>query len=92
MPAFSTCSKPMERTIGTERGNIQTQWSLVYGCEIESDGDADSGSYTYLVNPQKKSDYIVRMWHGASEAFKTPTMLREKLYKAFSDDISSSTD
>ena len=34
----------------------------------------------------------MRMWHGMSEAFKTPTVLREKLRKAFPDDISSSTD
>lgn len=74
-------------------GNIRTQHY-----ERESDSDSEdhgSGSYTYLVkiiNPKKKSDYIVRMWHGVSEAFKTPTTLREKLREAFPHDIPSSTD
>ena len=83
---------PAQRTISTEGGNIQTQRASLYECEIESDSDEDSGSYTYLVkiiNPKKKSNYIVRMWHGVSEAFKTPTVLREKLRKAFPDDIST---
>ena len=32
------------------------------------------------------------MWHGVSEAFKTPTLLREKLRETFPYDIPSTTE
>lgn len=41
---------------------------------------------------KKKSDYVVRMWYGVSEAFKTPSTLREKLREAIPHDVPSSTD
>ena len=50
------------------------------------------GLYTYLVkiiNPKKKSDFVVRMWHGTSESFQTPTSLREKLQESFPQDVPS---
>jgi hypothetical protein len=82
---------PAQRT-GIEGSSNRTQQTSLYERESESDGDEGYGSYNYLVkiiNPKKKSDFIVRMWHGVSEAFKTPSMLREKLREAFPNDIPS---
>ena len=91
MPAFP----PPQHTTGVEGSSNCTQQTSLYKRESGSDSDEDSGSYDYLVkiiNPKKKSDYIVRIWHGVSEAFKTPTVLREKLRKAFPHDIPSTTE
>jgi hypothetical protein len=76
---------------GINTGGVDTQ----YERESESDSENYSGRYNYLVkiiNPKKKSDFVVRMWHGVSEAFKNPSSLKEKLREAFPHDVPSATD
>ena len=51
--------------------------------------------YTYLVkiiNPKKKSDFVVRMWHGVSEQFQSPTTIRAKLQESFPQDVPTTND
>ena len=51
-----------------------------------------SGGYTYyvkIINPKRKSDFVVRMWHGTSQVFPTATSLRSKLQESFPSDIPS---
>ena len=54
-----------------------------------------SGAYTYhvkIINPKKKSDFVVRMWHGTSQLFRTVTSLRSKLQESLPQDIPSIDD
>ena len=51
--------------------------------------------YTYkvkIINPQKKSDFIVLTWHQMTEKFQTPSELKERLIKSFSDRVPSHQD
>ena len=52
--------------------------------------------FTYLVriyvNPKKKSDYVVRMWHDVDYVFESTTALKVKLMDSFRDDIPPNTD
>ena len=40
-----------------------------------------------IINPKKKSDFIVRTWHDAKEAFDSPRALRLKLMESFPNDL-----
>ena len=54
-----------------------------------------SGAYTYhvkIINPKKKSDFVVRMWRGTSYIFKTATSLRSTLKESFPQDVPSTDD
>ena len=56
---------------------------------------ATSGAYTYhvkIINPKKKSDFVVRMWHGTSQLFQSATSLRSKLQESFPQDIPHTDD
>ena len=56
---------------------------------------ATSGAYTYhvkIINPKKKSDFVVRMWHGTSQLFQSATSLRSKLQESFPQDIPRTDD
>ena len=51
--------------------------------------------YTYkvkIINSQKKSDFIVLTWHQMTEKFQTPSELKERLIKSFSDRVPSHQD
>ena len=51
-------------------------------------------SYTYyvrMINPKKKSDFIVRTWHDESVQFKSPSELKFKLMDSFPDDVPSTS-
>ena len=56
--------------------------------------DLDEATYTYyvkIINPKRKSDFIVRMWHSAKHAFKSPTELKVGLMESFPGEVPSTT-
>ena len=65
-------------------------------CEVSllEPGHEPSG-YNYhlkIINPKKRSDFVVRMWHGVSRKFKSPSALRAQIQESFSSDVPSTTD
>ena len=44
-----------------------------------------------IINPKRKSDFIVRMWHSAKHAFKSPTELKVGLMESFPGEVPSTT-
>ena len=46
-------------------------------------------NYVRLINPKRKSDFVVRMWHDEHSKFKSPAELKIKLLDAFPSDIPS---
>ena len=55
-----------------------------------SNEEESTGKYSYfvrIINPKKKSDYVVRAWHDVKSRFDTPDSLREKLVEHFPDDL-----
>ncbi len=59
------------------------------------EADPSAASYTYyvrMINPKKKSDFVVRLWHDATEKFHSPAGLRLKLMDSFPNDVPSTTD
>ena len=61
----------------------------------DKDDECENGSYDYhlkIINPKKKSDYLVRMWHGVSGMFKSPLTLRVQIHESFPDDVPSTSD
>ena len=80
--------------------NLTGRQTSVLTQETEPEHESESDSevcctYSYLVkiiNPKKKSDYVVRMWHGVSESFQHPTNVKEKLREAFRHDIPQAGD
>lgn len=52
-------------------------------------------TYSYLVkiiNPNKKSEYVTRMWHHMHNCFDSPAILRMKLMDAFPEQVPSTPD
>lgn len=52
-------------------------------------------SYAYevkIINPHKKSDYVVRRWHDETGIFTSPGLLKEKLRNSFPGDVSTRSD
>jgi len=43
--------------------------------------------FVRIINPKKKSDFVVRTWHDASETFDSPRSLKLKLMESFPDDV-----
>jgi hypothetical protein len=46
---------------------------IINSSDCEAYRYSDEATYRYyvkIINPKKKSDYIIRMWHGAKSAFK----------------------
>ena len=44
--------------------------------------DGDNNSYIYyvkLINPKRKSDFVVRHWHDIKHIFNSPEVLKRKL-------------
>ena len=51
--------------------------------------------YSYdvkIINPKKKSNFVVRRWHGVTEVIRSPALLKVKLHESFPDDIPGSSD
>ena len=47
-------------------------------------------SYSYdvkIINPKKKSDFVVRRWHGVTEVIRSPAVLKVKLHESFPHDV-----
>jgi len=47
-------------------------------------------TYKYVVriiNPQRKSDYKVRIWHNIHEKFTSPEAIKEKLRDTFTENV-----
>lgn len=60
----------------------------------EAGSASDKPTYTHyvkIINPKKKSDYIVRMWHSAKHAFKSPSELKKSLMDSFPAEVPSTT-
>ena len=52
-------------------------------------------SYSYfvrLINPKKKSDYVVRMWHNTTDLFTSPARMKLSLMDYFGNEVPSTTD
>ena len=50
--------------------------------------------YSYdvkIINPKKKSDFVVRRWHGVTKVFRAPAVLKVKLHEFFPNDVSASS-
>ena len=78
----------------TPIGQIQYQnmRSPVSENGLDCDGitDASATDYTYYVkfiNPKKKSDFLVRLWHNQHTLFSSPAELKIKLLDAFSNEV-----
>lgn len=48
--------------------------------------------YVRLINPKRKSEYLVRMWHDKIEKFDSPAKLKLSLMDSFPSDIPNTTD
>ena len=51
--------------------------------------------YTYnvcIINPKKKSDFVVRMWHNVSDVFQSPSTLKARLQESFPNDVPKEVD
>ena len=62
------------------------------GCDKE---EQVKDRYSYdvkIINPNKKSDFVVRRWHDVTEVFQTTALLKVKLHESFPRDISTSAD
>lgn len=49
-------------------------------------------TYTYyvkIINTKKKSDYVVRLWHGVNNAFKSPAEIKLGLMDTFPAEVPS---
>jgi hypothetical protein len=56
--------------------------------------DESAPTYSYyvrMINPKKKSDYLVRTWHDETGQFKSPAELKLKLIDSFPNDVSSAS-
>uniref|UniRef100_A0A1X7U0Z1 Uncharacterized protein n=1 Tax=Amphimedon queenslandica TaxID=400682 RepID=A0A1X7U0Z1_AMPQE len=54
-----------------------------------------SHSYQYfvrMINPKKKSDFMVRIWHDTAEKFVLPATVKLRLMESFPDDMPSKAD
>ena len=50
--------------------------------------------YSYdvkIINPKKKSDFVVRRWHGVSDVIRSPAALKVKLHESFPHDVPASS-
>ena len=50
----------------------------------------DNDSYMYyvkLINPKRKSDFVVRHWHDVKKVFKSPEGLKRKLVESFPSEL-----
>lgn len=63
-------------------------------CEVSHHlGQRESYHYDVkIVNPSKKSDFVVRRWHDVSEAIQTPSLLKAKLQESFPQDVPTNPD
>lgn len=50
-------------------------------------GDDSYIYYVKLINPKRKSDFVVRHWHGIKQVFKSPEALKRKLVESFPSDL-----
>ena len=51
--------------------------------------------YSYdvkIINPKKKSDFVVRRWHGMTEVIRSCAMLKVKLHESFPNDVPANSD
>ena len=66
--------------------------------ELNSDKEQDQDknkTYSYdvkFINPNKKSDFVVRRWHDMTEVIQTTALLKVKLRESFPQDVSTATD
>ena len=44
-----------------------------------------------IINPKKKSDFVVRRWHGVTEVIRLPKLLKVKLHESFPHDVPASS-
>ncbi len=44
-----------------------------------------------MINPKKKSEYVIRLWHDTTEKFYSPAGLRLKLMDSFPNEVPSTT-
>ena len=74
--------------------------SLHTRSQVEEDGGSDFPStrdlsYVYYVrlvqDPKKKSNYIVRQWHGVKQAFESSDEMKRLLQDSFPDDLPALT-
>ena len=56
-------------------------------CETVSDNGLQYSYFVRIINPKKKSDFVVRMWHDENQAFDSPRVLKLKLMEAFPNDV-----
>ena len=60
--------------------------------ETESEQTSGYSYFVKMINPKKKSDFVVRMWHDEHSQFKSPAELKIKLLDTFPEDISNTQD
>lgn len=60
----------------------------------EASCDDSVPTYTYyvrMINPKKKSDFLVRTWHDETTQFKSPAELKLKLIDSFPNEVPSTS-
>lgn len=61
---------------------------------LDREEEEETINYSYdvrIINPKKKSDFVVRRWHDETEIIKTPALLRVKLHESFPLDVPPTT-
>ena len=56
----------------------------------EEEPTAQFSYFVRIINPKKKSDYVVQAWHDVRGQFDTPDSLKEKLVEHFPNDLPTS--
>ena len=55
----------------------------------EAEADPNYVYYVRIINPKKKSDFMVRIWHDEHMQFKSPAEIKIKLLDAFLNEVSN---
>jgi len=55
----------------------------------ESHPEPEYSYYVQMINPKKKSEFLVRMWHDVTHQFNSPAALKLKLMDCFPADVPS---
>ncbi len=81
-----SCTLP-QRTVPPQRNA-----TLAASNGVIDSGPTSSPTYSYyvrMINPKKKTDFLVRMWHDERAQFKSPAELKLKLIDSFANEVST---
>ena len=93
IPTYLSLSPGSPRSAQAFHGPVQPPVAVdTSTSETESEQTSGYSYFVKMINPKKKSDFVVRMWHDEHSQFKSPAELKIKLLDTFPEDISNTQD